>query len=626
MFEKLAADVQARWLKSTGKKVFYLTGTDEHGIKTLIEAQKLRITPKEFVDRMSSQFKLAWQDLNIQFDRFIRTTDPDHEEVAKKIIELVWEAGDIYKGKYSGYYCVGCEKFLTEDELVNGKCPYHNIEPEYTEEDCYFFKLSKYRDQLLEFYKSNPNFILPKKRTAEIINRIKDGLQDIAITRPKKRAWGIEFPFNKDHVIYVWFDALPNYLTGAGWPKKGWNKIWPADYHHIGKDILWFHAVIWPAILMSAKLPLPKHLAVHGFLTLNGKRLSKSTGNIINPQILAQKYGADSVRYYVMRTLPYFEDGDFSEKELVERHNAELVNEIGNLVARVGALAEKINTIPKPEFDEACLSLYRFAVETKNKIDAHLSKLAFHNALDAIINFVKECNRFIDKYKPWELKGKQKQNIIAILANAIWWLSAFIWPFMPSTADRIAAKFGKARAPMISELEWGKLTGKMIKGEPLFVKLSTEQPFESLFDFRVAKIANIEDIKGADKLYLCTLDVGELGARQVVAGLKEFFKKQDLLNRKVIYLANLQPTKIRGITSFGMILVGQKENELDLLDSNLNPGERLCFEGLENYQPAIRVKYDQFKKLNLRIEHGNIKSGNLTLKGVKSKFDKGLVL
>jgi methionyl-tRNA synthetase len=451
-YQKLIADALARWHKIKGEKVWFLTGTDEHGQKISRSAKKAGLTEKEFVDKISKKFKDSWKLLEIGCDRFIRTTDKDHEKFVQEFIGKIKE--DIYKGHYEGIYCVDCERFYTEKDLIDGECEYHpGKKLERLKEETYYFRLSKYQDKLLELYK-NKTFVLPEERRNEIINRVKEGLQDLSITRTNFK-WGIPFPLDKKHVVYVWFDALINYISGAG--KK--QEFWPADVHLLGKDNGWFHAVIWPAMLLAAGYKLPKTIFIHGFLTFNGKKISKSLGNSISPKTLVEKYGVDSIRYYVFRNFVFGEDGDFSEKVLVTRHNNELANKLGNLVSRVTGLAEKIGIQKSPNHLLKKLNI--------KKIEEQIQNYKFDKALNEIFAFIDICNEYIQKNKLWQTKDKRK---LYELVDSIKTISILLWPFIPETCEKIAKQFGFKIS--LDELQKPLKRIKIKKSEILFKKLN----------------------------------------------------------------------------------------------------------------------------------------------------------
>lgn len=441
-YTTLAADVLARWNKIKGKEVFFLTGTDDHGKKIENTAKKQGKKPKEFIDALIPKFKEAWKKLNIEYDRFIRTTDKDHESVVKKILQRVYNKGDIYLGKYEGFYCVGCEAYYTEKDLVDGNCPIHKTKAEKLKEESYFFKLSKYQKELLKLYKDNPEFISPKSRRQEIIKRVKEGLKDLSISRTNFD-WGIQLPFDKKHVCYVWFDALFNYYSATQEKEKG--KFWPADVHLIGKDILWFHTVYWPAFLISTGIKLPKKVFAHGWWTFDKEKISKSKGKVINIDELVSIAGVDSARYFLFRATPFGEDGDFSEKALIARHNNELANKLGNLVSRVAGLIEK-NGIEKSE--------NKLIKKLKIKeIEKSIKDFKFDKTLNEIFAFIDVCNEYVQSKKIWETKDKKA---LYELKESILKISELLSPFIPESAEKIKKQFSAK---------------KIKKGEILFKKI-----------------------------------------------------------------------------------------------------------------------------------------------------------
>jgi len=572
-YQKIVADVLARWNRLIEKDVLFVTGTDEHGKKVEESAKKAGFADvKKFVDSVVPKFKEAWKVLNINYDRFIRTTDEDHKKIVEEFILKCNDSGDIYKGNYSGLYCTGCEKFYTEKEAEKGICPLHNRPLEKVDEESYFFKLSNYKDFLLKLYEEHPKFIQPKIRRNEIFNRVDEGLRDLSITRTSFD-WGIPFILDKKHVTYVWFDALINYYTATR--EKGREDFWgEPTVHLLGKDNTWFHTVYWPAMLKSAGLPLPKTTFNHGFLTFNGQKISKSLGNAISPQELVKKYGADSIRYFVCRHFPFASggDGDFSEEALVDRHNGELVNKLGNLVSRVSGLIEK-NGI------EVCENSLKFNIYGVKKL---FENFEIDKALNEIFSYIDSCNEYVQEKKPWETKNKK---VLYELADSIKKISILLFPFIPSTSEKIAEKFGGWEFTL-EEFEKPLGEVEVVKGENLFSRIEVEKiedlknekvnkkeridgimttgeiNFEdwSKLDIRVAEIKKAEEIEGADKLYKFTLDVGELGERTICAGLKPHYNKENLVGKKIIYFSNLKPRKMRGIESQGMLLAASTED------------------------------------------------------------------
>jgi len=457
-YTTIAADILARWNKLLGKDVFFLTGTDEHGQKLYEAAKKLGKDPKCYVDVLVNDFKNVWKELEIDFDYFIRTTDKSHEDVVKNIIKKIYDNGDLYEDNYEGLYCVPCESYWTEKDLVDGNCPSCGRGVQSFKEKAYFFKLSKYQDKLIEIYTKNLQFVMPESKKNEMINRIKEGLKDISFTRSKFK-WGVEFPINKEFVLWVWADALINYISALEWPNgKKFKKFWPADVHFIGKDILWFHSVIWPAMLISAGIKPPKTIFAHGWWTVNGEKMSKSKDNVVDPLELIKKYSADSFRYFLFRETPFGQDGDFSEKTLIDRHNNELANKLGNLVSRVLTLAEK-NGIEKT--DNKLLKKLKL-----KEIEKLMENYEFDKALNEIFSFIDLCNQYVQDKKPWET---QDRKVLYELVDSIKAIAIILSPFMPSTSEKIADQIGFK----IDYKEIGKpLKVKNVKkGEILFKKI-----------------------------------------------------------------------------------------------------------------------------------------------------------
>ncbi|MCF7910408.1 methionine--tRNA ligase [Candidatus Pacearchaeota archaeon] len=431
-YTTIAADILSRWNKLKGKEVFFSVGTDEHGKKIQKTAESKGKTPKEFVDKLVPEFKKDWETLNIKYNKFIRTTDKEHKKIVQEILQKVYDKGEIYPGEYSGLYCTACEAYYTERELENGCCPIHKTKIEKLEEETYFFKLSKYQKKLLDFYKKNPDFISPDYRKKEIINRVKKGLKDLSISRTSFD-WGIKLPFDKKHITYVWFDALLNYYSLTQEHEK-LKKFWPADIHIVGKDILWFHAVIWPAILLAADLPLPKKVFAHGWWTIAGEKMSKSTGNVIKIKELASIAGVDSARYFLFREAPFGQDGDFSKDALIARHNNELADKLGNLVSRVSGLIEKFGV---EETENKLIEKLK-----QNNIEKHIEGYEFDKALNLIFEFIDVCNEYVQNKKPWSEECENRKEILYELVESIKLISILLWPFIPESAEKIAKHFG----------------------------------------------------------------------------------------------------------------------------------------------------------------------------------------
>jgi len=564
--EKCIADTIARWHKLSGEEVFFMTGVDENAQKNVEAAKLAGVETKKFIDKNTALFVKLCKLLNADYDKFIRTTAGEHAVVVHEILKKILGNGDIYKDNYEGLYCVGCEEYITEKNLVDGKCPDHNREPVKMSEDAYFFKLSKYEEKLKIFVK---NFIVPDARKKEIISRLNEGLKDVCISR-KNAEWGIDFLDDKNYKVWVWIDALINYISGA-------KEMWPADLHIIGKGINWFHSVIWPALLMSGGYELPKKLLVHGYIVNAGKKMSKSLGNVIDPLDLLDTYHSDTVRYSLLRCSVY-DDTDYSEEILIQRHNDELANKLGNLVLRVSALAERYGL-------EKVTNNLLSQLDLK-KIGELMDGYELDKALNEIFAFIDVCNEYVQSKKPWETKDKK---VLYELVDSIKAITILLWPFLPGTCEKIAKH-------LEFEIEYDNLNKslevkKVSKAPVLFEKIEFEQKNEEIkkqegvkeimegvvnvdynywskLDLRVAVVKKVEDIDGADKLYKMTLDVGELGERVICSGLKEFYSKEELKGRKIVYFSNLEPRKMKGIMSQGMLLaaVNKEHSKVVLLE------------------------------------------------------------
>lgn len=588
-YQKIAADVLARWNSLLGKDVFFLTGTDEHGKKIAQSAEKAGIPVEKFVSEMAKKFESAWKKLNISPSRFIRTTDKDHEKIVLELTEKIIKNNDIYKGKYEGYYCTSCETYYTEKDCPDLKCQIHHSKLEKLKEETYFFKLSRYEKFLLGLYKENPELILPEKRGNEIINRVKEGLQDLSITRTSF-SWGIPFNLDKKHILYVWWEALINYYTATR--VRGKEKFWPADVHLLGKDNGWFHAVIWPAMLKSAGIEMPKTIFIHGFLTFNGEKISKSLGNVISPVVLAEKYGADTVRYFSLRQIPFGEDGDFSESALVERHNSELADKLGNLVSRVSTLAEKYGLEKKEQAKELT------SEDLIKKVKEHFDNFEFDKILNEIFAQIDKCNSYVQETSPWITKDKK---VLYQLASAIKDAAILLSPFMPETCGKIAEVFNFD----ISLKELGKplKVSKIKKAPVLFNKIELDvqpetkksentQKIEGIInmnqikyddfakvDLRIGTIKKVEDVEGADKLLKLEVEVGKNEKRTILAGIKQYYEKSELENKQIVVIVNLEPRKMKGLVSEGMLLaaVSDDHNKVVLLspEKKIDSGSKI---------------------------------------------------
>lgn len=479
-YPTVAADVIARWSRLGGRETFFLTGTDEHGKKIENAALKRGLTPQQLVDELSTAFVSSFRELDVAYDRFIRTTDEDHVRLVQEILQRCRERGDIYKGVYEGLYCVECEAYYSAEDLENGCCPVHMKPVELLIEDCYYFRLSNYREWLLQYYEEHPNFILPQSRHKEVVSFVSAGLDDLCISRSSFK-WGIPFPFDTDHITYVWFDALLNYITGIGFldqPTK-FEEFWPEVTHIIGKDILRFHGVIWPAILKSAEIPTPKRIFAHGFWMINGHKFSKSLGNSILPNYLIARYGLDPLRYYLFRECPFGEDGNFSEANLVRRNNNELAKGLGNLVQRVITMIVKYREGIVPVSgvgEEPELEIEKAADSVVIEVSAALANLALNKALEAVWGYVTRLNIYANTRQPWILAKHEDSasldTTLAHLAEGLRFLSTLISPFMPASGAAIALRVGLEDVPQIGDLIWGgSLAGKRVEAGPALFKM-----------------------------------------------------------------------------------------------------------------------------------------------------------
>ncbi len=620
-YEIVLTDAIARYKRMQGYDVFFQTGTDEHGQKIEMYAQSEGCTPKEYVDKVAGEIRDICDVLNTSYDKFIRTTDDDHEKIVQKIFKKLYDQGDIYKGSYEGLYCTPCESFWTESQLVDGKCPDCGREVKPAKEEAYFFKLSKYQKQLEEYIENNPDFIYPESRKKEMLNNfIKPGLQDLCVSRTSFK-WGVPVDFDPDHVVYVWIDALSNYITGIGYDPDGsseqYKKFWPADAHIIGKDIVRFHTIYWPIMLMALGEPLPKQVYGHPWLLFGEDKMSKSRGNVIYADELVKLIGVDAVRYYLLSEMPFANDGSITYDTIIERFNSDLANTLGNLVNRTIAMNKKYfdGVVQEPSAKEELDSeIEKFCLDTVKKVDEQINIFHISDALEAVINLAKRLNKYIDETMPWALakddsKRERLGTVLYNLLEGIRYIAVLIEPFMPETAKAIFEQTNCGETSYASLENFGgvKAGTKLNEATPLFVRIDPKKLYEQIeamqkenakeektieeieevapeigiedfakLDIRVGEVKACEKVKKSKKLLKFDIDDG-MGGRVIVSGIAQYYKPEDLVGKKVLFVANLKSVKLCGVESQGMILSAEKGDSLTLItvDNAIENGSKI---------------------------------------------------
>lgn len=613
-YEKVIADAIARWHRMLGEDVFFLTGTDDNASKNEEAAREKGIPVKEFVKENTKHFIELCKKLNLSNDDFIRTSvDEYHIKTAKEVFKKVFDKGDIYKGEYEGLYCQGCEAFYTEKDLINGNCPEHNKPLQSLKEESYFFKLSKYKSKILDLIKKG--LIYPKQWSNEIQTRLEsEELKDISVSRINKN-WGLKTPIDEKHTIYVWFDALLNYYSATR--IKGREKYWPADVHFIGKGINWFHSVIWPGILLSANIEVPKKILVHGYLTFEGQKMSKSLGNIIDPIYLIDTYGVDAVRYYLIREIPAGQDGDVSERAIIERKNADLANSLGNLLQRVTVLISKNfnGKIPKQGVLEDIDKKLIEKSDIFEKVNQQMQNFEWHKALETIWEFIHDCNAYINATEPWKLKENKPRlgTVLYNLAESLRIISLLTYPFIPESAEKIAKQLGQEITSFEAVKFRSNTEGVVSEPKILFEKFEFKEKEKSLLNLKIARIESVENHPNADKLYVLKISVGD-ETRQLVAGIKNSYSIKDLIGKKIVLVYNLKTAKLRGVESQGMLLAADMGNKCVLVEPEGEPGDQVIIEGTTPNDKQI--SFDQFTTLKLKVKNKKVYCDGKELKKV----------